>query len=798
MMDLLEDYNRYIDKFCKNLNEEVDFMIKQKETFEDKVYLCAISRKAPKLLDILHNKLRKIWDQLIIVTEITLPFLNWEEIKAIILVDDAIYYGSTFNSVYQQIRLYSPKTRIVPICCIKASELNLPFEKDLLSTSVERSIGHYFVNCLSLDFRKQCTPFEVEFPVFNVEKSKEAIFNSRKLEDSLRDIGCNVYEVNNHICHILACRQEDTDVSELGIDISDDGKMCKKIRLYIKKDRLLVSSICAYPIYQNILESNSLFSNTVYHELWQFISEKINRQYKDENYFKSLCTALNFIYSIDLFTDWQGIINECISNSLDGHSIHFELRQREILLLFGKEIAGFMMKWYKDNFCKNKKKQLSLAPPKVAGLFIENEYLPQGFEFRNYYYSTQNRISKKFDNISGILQAIFYVQNAMLDKKNRSFFLIKNERLKYGHTFGSLASLLENNADSEAEKLKTKENMHRWIDARIDCATIVPQYIRNKNVEGDDVWIRVFRSGENEVYFISHWARLCVMILDEELKLTGVEMIDKDYFVSLVTWIYRKFSLCNYFYDESHYKYENHSYNMYMQTETDEISVYDVLLNLEITKEPRKGYVTLNEDLLDTELKSSTILPDKITDAISNYLRQLHKENPNINDYKYYVPFFDAKLYDGSPISQDCDSLTNLFNFMKDVAKSENIIDVAKILQFSSLKKKVYVDVLAEATHTENWAETNSEGDNSEEKLSQHTKELILSTNRRGIIALLRIINIVLVGTIDDRLFTFIKSIEVPNVKFLLDYVSGTPNNQITNVSLFNRIMERGKNVWLF
>ena len=782
--------------FCDNLSKEVKQIIeKRQEDYHGKVHLCAIARKTPKLLDIVRQRLDDIWDKLIIVTEITLPFLNWEDIKIILLADDAIYYGSTFNSVYQQIRRYSSNVRIIPLCCIKATELILPFDKDILTSSVQRSVGHYFVNCLSIDFRKQCSPFEIEFPVFSANLPSGHTFDKEIFRETMQGIGCIFYHVNNHINQVLEHRQDKMDISEFGIDLSDDGKTCKKIRFYLKDDCLLVSSICTHPIYQKDLMSNIPFEGTIYEELWKHITEKINKQLKDESYYKTLCVALNFIYSIDSFVYMQEMIKDCISESLGGIPISFEFCQREVLLLFGQEIANFMKDWYRRTFLENKADVSNIQPPiYVNGLYIDDEYLPNDFRFRDYYYAVQNRLPEKFESVSGMLTALFYIQNVMLDKMNRCFFLIKEERLKYGHTFGSLAYILEKN-NLGISDLKNRIDMHRWVDAHIDSATIVPQYIKRNNIEEETVWIRVFRSGENELYFISHWTRLCIAILIKELELTGTGMIAKDYFDSLITWIYKKFSLIDYFYDVSTYKYEHHTYKTYMATEEKSVSVYDMLYKLEIITEPRDGYVTLNENLLDVELTKASVLPEELMDSIIEYLTLLHKDFPYIEDYKFYIPFFDAKLYDGSEIKGNEDYLEKIFSFIKNIVDDNFNDNSSMVQQFSSLKKMIYTGLISKKSHTQDWINTVSENN---EILNQQIDELIIKENKKGVLILLQIINSTLIGVIDKKTFMLLREIDNSNVKFLIDYVAGIQENHTSNISFLKKILERGKQVWLF
>lgn len=167
MENLFDQFDIYIDSFCKCLQEQVEAIAKNAP--KENVFICAISRKTPKLLDLLRNKLAPIWDKVTVFTEIAIPFMDWSNIRQLILIDDAIYYGSTFTAIYQQILELAPDVTIIPMCCVRASEANLTIDNDLKTTLVSRNKGHYFVNCLSRRFREQCLPFEVEFPVFRIE-----------------------------------------------------------------------------------------------------------------------------------------------------------------------------------------------------------------------------------------------------------------------------------------------------------------------------------------------------------------------------------------------------------------------------------------------------------------------------------------------------------------------------------------------------------------------------------------------------------------------------------------------------
>lgn len=797
MEDLFDSYNGYINTFCENLKGEVEKVISRYEDYGGKVHICAISRKMPKLLDILHEDLKEIWDKLIIITEITLPFVDWNNMKAILLADDAIYYGSTFSAVYNQIKGYSPNIHIIPICCIRASEVMLSFETDLKTTNVERAVGHYFVNCLSVVFRKQCTPFEVEFPVFQAQLPKGCSIDIDVLDKTLRKAKFNIYHINNHVKQILERRKENNNFTELGIDLSEDGKTCKKIRLYIKGSQVLVSYIYTPLVFQEDLTRKNSLWGTIYEKPWCYIYDKLNSSHKDMNVYKTLCVALNFLYSMDAFICIQETLSTCMSLSNTLHEeISFSLDIRELQLLFGYDIADYIYKWYNEvnAYAKSQKKQIP-AHQVIDGISMVKEYLPQDFKLIDYYNTVRNRLLRNFKKVSDALMVMFYVQNALLDKTNRMFYLLSSERLKYGHTYKSILSVLENAGIDISEKQNVTD-VHRWIDARIDCATVVPQYIVSENYKGEKYWHRVFRSGENEVYFISHWVRLSIAVLNKIREETGRVFIDKEYFTGLLSLIYKEFKLDEYFYDCSIIKYDSFCYLIYLKTETGLESVFDVLCNLEIISEIDEGIQTRNEDLLDKELESASVIPQNVMGKIMERLTQLHHTIPYIDNYRYYIPYFNARLFEReNENKKDVNVLDFLFDFMNS-ATNERWSPQQMANEFVKVKKECYILWLSNITKSDSWI--SSHRNLKDEDMEKEIGMLLQAdTEKQGDMVLYKIIENTIFGIEKNQLLFIIKSQNVSKIYFLMDYIAGA-QEQPTCDMIYNRILKKGKDVWIF
>lgn len=790
MNELFKQYNEYVEGLCSNIKDEVEKALKAHKDSGGKIYLCAISRKTPKLLDIWRHKLAGVWDKLKIVTEIALPFLEWNDIRIMLLVDDAIYYGSTFTSVYNLIRKYSPETKVVPLCCIKAAETSLVFDNDLKAQIGPRALGHYFVNSLGIDFRKQCTPFEVEFPVFEIELGQDVVPMCNELLSSFREINNNTYIIDNGIDTYLDAKEE--KVSELGMDYSKNGEVCRKIRFYLKGEKILASSIYAYTIAQISLFDDTLFGETVYDDLWKFIVNKVLTKERDEDACRSLCIAINFIYSMDAFFRKWSLIKGCIEDAYKKTDVKFSVSEREVGLLFGDTIRSYFTDWLKWNSIEEVAHLLSeIGPEQNEG--GNREYLPEALSYKGYYHTVQERFLKKNGSVAETLDGLFYVQNCMLDKMNRPFFQTSNKRLKYGHTFGSLKRLL-NQRSKPGEEDGDDIELHKWVDARIDSATVVPQYIKTA-INDSQVWVRVFRSGENEIDFISHWVRLCAIILKTELQASGLRSIDKRYFSSLISLVFNKYKLAGYFYGKPSCKHQDYCYQM-MLSENSNASVIDRLQELEVVTVNHEGRIALNEDFFDEELLLGSILPEKMMDEICDYITHLpfpmHTGDPD-----YYMAFFEYYLHDyASQKDSDVIPVDSIFQFLKQFVEEKKEITDDVLLEFSLLRNNVICAENQKRLREMDWGTNVQDCEDSTFEDEVAKLKPLLSKSR--IRTLLELIGISIINGNDNgkKLVAFLKDVEIPELRILSSQLAGLVQNKKMNVAVFNAILSKGKHLW--
>lgn len=789
---LFYNYDSYLSTFCENIISQVESIKKNHEDSHEKVYFCAISRKAPKLLDILRKKLKQVWNSLEIITEYTFPFLDWQDIKAIVLADDAIYYGSTFYAVYKQIQAYSPHTRIIPICCIKASELSLPFDDDLLSEQVARVTGHYFVNCLGIDFKKQCTPFEVEFPVLEVKLPENAyeiignLFKNARLEDHLV---YRLFDNNDFVPN---------DKVEFCIEVSDKGDCCRKIRGYYRNGTLLLSSICANSIMEESLKKEDLFKGTNYDEAWRYVSGRMTPGHQSVYELKVLTIAANFFYSLDMFAHlWPSISAKLVARS-ERKKLSCHLRNREVKLLFGEKILDYLPNYSKYLEYVRYGFGEWIYNTEDAEISKNVEYLPPKLDYRDYYHEKQAKLVDQFDDVTASLTALFYVQNNMLDKMNRPSYDADNTRLSYGHTFGSIFPLMSKKYGNKPDLMKI---IHQWVDEHIDVASIVPQYIR-ASCKDRNVWVRVFRSGENELYFISHWARLCVAIMRIEMKLTGAARFEKRYMNNLLSWIYKKNKLQYFSYHLVEISYQNHCFQM-----TDEnYQILDTLLKLEVLSEKQDGYVELNNGLLDEELYSGTILPSSMMKEINEQLKQFHSLIPMPHISFHYSCFFILELgvAEIPDNRRECRKL--LANFVSDIVDGGYIDQKDRVRTYLEIRKIIEISLVEQMTNKVKSFDFSSEIHKSEQKIKFHLfiNKLMELTYKDKMNILVQVLEILILnGQLDgqhakEKVLNLLKDASgyLPLIKLRND-VAGVENNDQFCEKVLKLMNDNKWNLWI-
>ncbi len=503
-------------------------------------YIVALSRKGPRLLECLFgNELMRYR----VVTEYALPFLFKQLSKHpniqydILIVDDAIYFGSTLYGVYEEILFYQKKYKVnlkinayVAIKSQDAIDYNFNIVCDY---TVPSGYSHYFAKNVMSVIRGLHTSMEVDYP--RICYTMTECVDIDKLYDKIENnYPGSVYKVKN---------KENTSINILLKPVS--GSYFNKIRIFVDDNNVHVITMTPRMISDSEESIGQLFVNTneilsgFWYELFHGYLEPLNEYEPNigRSVKKVLVALANYIYSFNTYLGERSILEDLLEDVTGGiKEMSFRYDDMKYLLgtnplceHFTELLNSFLINGvnslldYRINLMKFSHNEVyeSLNFPEKE----ERETL----QLHNMHMIRNSR------NQSQALSAIFFNQTLLVERWSRKKELCNAERLHFGYTFQSIQYLLGKYARYE-QVIDNAIKLHEWIDKRIDQGCIVPQYIIDSS---NGVWTRVFRPGENEEIVLSHLARWVLAVYNYVKDKSGEQVNKQSLYNFLAYLVYR-------------------------------------------------------------------------------------------------------------------------------------------------------------------------------------------------------------------------------------------------------------------
>ena len=536
-------YSNSLKEMVKHLNEEI-------HSSETDIVI-ALSRKGPRMLEYLkrYNSLKEF----AFTTEHALPFIfeqlsnNRDKKYRIFIVDDAIYFGSTIQNLYNEIKAYIDAYKLdnvkiyAVITAIKATDSKtLSIDNALLlnykgNEPLRAGYGHYFVKCLMNDFSKLDNTLEVEFPTieYNLPSNVDEQIVDEAIKKQYPD----------------AFRSEQNGESRAKwCIILENGKTSafNKVRIFISANKLRF--VFMNPHYFNNNEETlaglMVRQGSPFREMWNEIQLHfknveldIRKEFNNEirrNRLRTQVILANYILSFNNFLVERDKIN-AIVGSLDIDENSYSIKENNLTYLIGNVslVANTIgrLKVAADS-------NLSLDPLlSVKEMTVSNDYvlesnsLPKD-ELEVLLNHNLVMISKSQDTEES-LSAMFNNLTILIEKWTRGTIYDDNYRLRFGYTMKNLTAFVHRYGAfkiEEPEKFQTE--LHSWIDNRIDNGCIVPQYIVDS---ASSTWMRVFRPGENEDLLLSHLARLVLCVWNQANEILQVQKVNTYTYQSLLS-----------------------------------------------------------------------------------------------------------------------------------------------------------------------------------------------------------------------------------------------------------------------
>lgn len=654
-----EFYKKAIDLLYEHITESIIGLV-QGDTI-----IVPIPRKGPRLMDFMEaqNKNKKGFKSALICSEHSLPFLfgdaeTVKKIKRIIIVDDAVYYGTTITGVYNIVNTYrailNAEFEIKVIAGIRDTNANTGSVEVIYDEeNREKSFGYYYIKRLAKDLNKINATLEIEFPTLcyrlrypkgtdvhrllvknmtGVKGCKDTYFVKTYKKTSVtamfrrdENLLCSFRKCRFNICHNREKGEHAINVTVMSpYALSNEESDLKMIFDDVDDIRPYWIRLVTEAIPDNVRHVFKVTETTgdepdnalMYGELKRLKT-------------RSIVIAANYIASVLFFMQ----IKKELEAALQCDFIDFDgLNRKDFHNIFG----------YSDTAKEllDKLNAMMIAPEKAsdnpdAKLRLLNVYVDRGamvFE-KNYPKSQftlpvfQNRVKELLGNAknaSEAVSALFFLQNGLIEKETRKQEKFNYYRLFFGQTFASIKQFLR-----ESTNRRTREKtIHRLVDMKIDQCNIVPQYILDCETKN---WRRVFRPGENEDLYLSHMARFVIMVYNELAEHFSIQDVPEYILNGFLVYLTK---VCNKKLKKDlniNFSKDKNGCLMFLNREnglkTDVLAYLERMKILDIKNE----FVKVNEHLADESLTQVTTLDrNKVEKTIKDRIEALHNK---INEY---------------------------------------------------------------------------------------------------------------------------------------------------------------------
>lgn len=540
-------------------------LIQEQKSMGKVVVLVAMSRKMPRLIEAIMKKMKKrgelstdeidTYNSCLFITEHVLPYILWDfdpEKQCVVIVDDAIYYGSTINQITGYIyyiinngKKVSAKPYVIPVAVNEMvasggsfqSKMQLMYADMQLLENTENVIKEknipFFTTQIAKDIISLCRPLDMEFPILRFNRSgtndKEKDLHET-LEKHFQDV--YVYDIRHHV------RERENNkwntITNYNVLPKEGSKYDQwnndfcKMRFFVSDESIQVVAFAPGALSEEAFTSEQpLFSDNRIQDMWDKVRKREMAKWPEDgnddpitrskrNAYEIQCARskviwanylASFIYLLKHKETILKTISDVYGNEVSTTSPFYEDDTRqmlppELVSSITASLNSCFLEWKNDEDCTFNSEH--------SAVLACQELIPE--EYKAEYMEMNRKGLQRSNTAEEALSVMFSNQQLITNGgKMENDSLRRSLRLRFGITYNALVRKL-------AFPIGIKElwyNVHRWIDDSIDEGTVKPLY-ELVVLDGRAYWIRVFRAGENENPF-SKMRRLCEFII-EKLK----------------------------------------------------------------------------------------------------------------------------------------------------------------------------------------------------------------------------------------------------------------------------------------
>ena len=565
MIDLntLDRYNDLYKLWVENLSN----LISRLQSEHKDVIIVAMARKMPRLIEVMKRESphASILDNLNYISEQVLPYAlrNFSSNRqSIVIVDDAVYYGSTLKQTAGYIsKITDARPHICPVAFseVVGSFPNTEIYRSENNVILEKNIPFFTTQNAKriIELRR---PIDVEFPILRFKLHSEtpsASVLKERMRDTISDVFKNedVYPVEHLVEKQVEKNQQEKDyivnlniLPKKGTFYDRWNKDFCKMRMYISKQELQVVAYAPGILSENALtEPQPLFSDNRIQQLWEDVQAckmavwpntqdedlLINRlkEAYEKQCVRSKAIWANYLASFLYLLEQKESLFSVITRMFGADVVHTAgFSEEDTRLLLPIELVGPITDSLNRCF-EDGRKSDNVFYGLHSAVLANQELIPE--EYMNDY---EAKIRKGWQHSHTVEEALsvmfsnqhFFISDGVLGNDS----LQSTQRLRFGITY----TAMEKNLAFPVGINGLWYSIHKWIDKNIDEGTVKPKYERVV-VDGNAYWLRMFRAGENEDSF-TKVRRLCEFIIGKIRQKEYRSYVERNTVENLLTLVW--------------------------------------------------------------------------------------------------------------------------------------------------------------------------------------------------------------------------------------------------------------------
>lgn len=529
-----ENFEEYLDKLRSH--------IKKQQDSGKKVYLIALSRKMPRVINWALNYLpvnkredfRKTVDNCIYTTELAIPIVFKEPLPDnayILILDDIIIKGDTLRNAVNDIFYITGINPDVWCFCVfngvfaplNVGSIELACNKGLTKLEAIETL-----ESISKLICQHELPTDIEYPILHC--SKEALGGAESAEESFHKLwhSLTVDKINYTIPSEESNRIK-SHIKSYNIVFNEGSynPYCNdfaKLRIFEAYDEYRIASFAPNLLSESMLNDSNLFSNEKYAYIWNVIQQEIltwhsskekTQGYNEVNniyihlsegfeYRRDRLRMVIACYLFSLSSAIRGLTEFTRENQLTSRWLfNAHISVRDFQLLVGEKLATRLQDKFEEIIrgkeLSNSIRTYVVLPESIVDYPFFELYIKQKNDFAEKY--AQDSFESGNSALYKCLRSIFKAGYEHGLNKELSPFSPLNYESSTQETIAGLIDALiiayykrNSNYSPEQAKLLLNKEINEWLDYYIDRGYVIPRYQRVTDGHHTFFWRRFFHA----------------------------------------------------------------------------------------------------------------------------------------------------------------------------------------------------------------------------------------------------------------------------------------------------------------